>query len=82
MLYNNGRTYLLCVIFVHAPCFQQIQQLVRACEFKQRARNVPAEGDERKNKFETCSSNFNGLFIGLYGDNGKENGNYCLGFRV
>ena len=23
-----------------------------------------------------------GVVLGLYRDNGKENGNYCLGFRV
>ena len=61
LLYHNGRTYLLCEVFVHAPCFQQI---VSACECKQRASNVPAEQDKRKNKFETSSSNFNGIFTG------------------
>ena len=52
---------MLCVIFVHAACFQQI---VSACECKQRASNVPAEGDKRKNKLETSSSNFDEIFIG------------------
>ena len=60
LLYNNGRTYLLRVFVVHAPCFQQI---VSACECKQRASNVPAEGAERKNKFETSSSDFTGLLL-------------------
>ena len=45
LLYNNGRTYLLRVIFVHAPCFQHI---VRACECKQPASNVPAGSLEKE----------------------------------
>ena len=53
LLYKNGRTYLPFVILVRAPCFQQN---VSACERKQRASNVPADGD----KFETSS----GIFIG------------------
>ena len=61
LLYNNGRTYLLCVIFAHAACFQQI---VSACESKQRASNVPAEGDKRKNKFETSTSVLIGHSLG------------------
>ena len=43
-----------------APCFRQI---VSGCECKQRASNWPADGDKRKNKFETSSSNFDGIFI-------------------
>ena len=35
------------VIFVHAPCFQQIV-IVSACECKQRASNGPPEGDKFK----------------------------------
>ena len=67
MLYNNGRTCLLCVIFVHAPCFQQIQQLVRACEFKQRASNVPAEGDERKTSLRHAAQILMGYSLGYMG---------------
>ena len=35
-----------------------------------------------ENTMETVTMGYIGVIVGRYGDNGKESGNYYLGFRV